>query len=78
MINVFLSHSDKDKKIAADLKSILSKHGIKVFLAHEDIDIGTDWMEEFTKKFKNVMFFTFYFLKIIMLQILLIKRLELH
>ena len=43
-VKIFLSHSDKDKKIASELKSKLSKHGLSVFLAHEDIDGGSDWV----------------------------------
>jgi len=45
-VKVFLSHSDKDKKIAAELKSKLSKHGLSVFLAHEDVDGGSDWVSK--------------------------------
>lgn len=42
-IRAFLSHSDKDKKIATDLKEKLAKYEIDVFLAHVDLDGGTEW-----------------------------------
>lgn len=53
MISVFLSHSDKDKKVAANLKSMLLQHKIKVFIAHEDIDGGTEWMGTLYKEIQN-------------------------
>jgi len=52
-VKVFLSHSDKDKKIAAELKSKLSKHGLSVFLAHEDIDGGSDWVSKLYEEIQN-------------------------
>ena len=52
-VKVFLSHSDKDKKIAAELKSKLSKHGLSVFLAHEDIDGGSDWVSRLYEEIQN-------------------------
>lgn len=50
---IFLSHSDKDKKIASELKSKLSKHGLSVFLAHEDIDGGSDWVSKLYEEIQN-------------------------
>ena len=52
-VKIFLSHSDKDKKIAAELKSKLSKHGLSVFLAHEDISGGSDWMSRLYEEIQN-------------------------
>ncbi len=52
-VKVFLSHSDKDKKIASELKSKLSKHGLSVFLAHEDIDGGSDWVSKLYEEIQN-------------------------
>jgi len=52
-VKVFLSHSDKDKKIAAELKSKLSQHGLSVFLAHEDIDGGSDWVSKLYEEIQN-------------------------
>ena len=53
VIKIFLSHSDKDKKIASELKSKLSKHGLSVFLAHEDIDGGSDWVSQLYGEIQN-------------------------
>lgn len=53
MIDVFLSHSNKDKKIAAELKSILSQYDIQVFLAHEDIDVGEEWLAKLYDEIQN-------------------------
>lgn len=39
-IEIFLSHANKDKKIAKKLADELSKYGLKVFVAHEDIEVG--------------------------------------
>lgn len=50
---IFLSHSDKDKKIASELKSKLSKHGLLVFLAHEDIDGGSDWVSKLYEEIQH-------------------------
>jgi len=52
-VKVFLSHSDKDKKIASELKSKLSKHGLFVFLAHEDIDGSSDWISKLYEEIQN-------------------------
>lgn len=53
MIDVFLSHSNKDKKIATELKSILSHYDIQVFLAHEDIDVGEEWLAKLYDEIQN-------------------------
>lgn len=50
---IFLSHSDKDKKIAAELKSKLVEHDLVVFLAHEDIDGGSDWVSKLYEEIQN-------------------------
>jgi hypothetical protein len=73
---IFLSHSDKDKKIASELKSKLSEYGMSVFLAHEDIEGGTDWMAKLYEEILN--YLSYYLQKIIILQNTLIKNLELH
>ena len=52
-IKIFLSHSDKDKKIASKLKSKLYKYGLSVFLAHEDIDGGSDWVSKLYNEIQN-------------------------
>lgn len=52
-IKIFLSHSDKDKKIASELKYKLSKYGLSIFLAHEDIDGGSNWVSKLYEEIQN-------------------------
>ena len=54
---IFLSHSDKDRKIASELKSKLNKHGLSVFLAHDDIEGGADWMANLYEEIQNCKLF---------------------
>ena len=49
-ISVFLSHSDKDKKIARKFSDELEKHGFDVFVAPDDIEIGEVWMNRLIKE----------------------------
>lgn len=51
--HIFLSHSDKDKKIAMDIKKKLEPRGIYVFVAHEDINGGTYWEDELFSEIQN-------------------------
>ena len=39
----FLSHADKDKIMAEKIAEELKKHHYDVFVAHRDIDPGSDW-----------------------------------
>ncbi len=80
-VKVFLSHSDKDKKIAAELKSKLSKHGLSVFLAHEDIDGGSDWVSKLYEEIQNSKIFIMlltknYHIFLIVQQFLQIQRMN--
>ena len=52
-VKVFLSHSDKDKKIASELKSKLSKYKFFIFLAHEDIEGDSDWISKLYEEIQN-------------------------
>lgn len=52
-IKIFLSHSNEDRKIASELKSKLSKFDISLFLAHEDIEGGVDWMAKLYEEIQN-------------------------
>ena len=52
-IEIFLSHADKDKKIAKRLADELSNYGLKVFVAHEDIVIGDKWESTLFNKIKE-------------------------
>ena len=42
-LEVFLSYSHKDKKIAALTKNLLQILGLKAFMAHDDIKPTTEW-----------------------------------
>lgn len=50
-ISVFVSHSDKEKEIAARLKSGLAS--FDVFLAHQDIAGGSDWTKALYEKMQQ-------------------------
>ena len=42
----FMSHDHRDKEILSELKAIFLEHGIHLFLAHEDISGGEDYIEK--------------------------------
>ncbi len=42
----FLSYNTKDKHIAGKVKRELEKYGIKSFLAHDELDISSEWRDE--------------------------------
>ena len=50
-VNTFLSYADNDKIIAGRLKEKLDD--FDVFLSHEDIHLGDDWLTELQKNIKN-------------------------
>ena len=52
-IETFLSHSNKDKKIARKLADYLRIYGFEVFVAHDDIGIGDEWEEILKEKIKT-------------------------
>jgi len=56
-IETFLSHSNKDKKIARRLADHLRIYGFDVFVAHDDIDIGDEWEEILKEKIKTCRLF---------------------
>jgi hypothetical protein len=47
---VFISHASKEKTIAGTLKDKLQGKGFKVFLAHDDIEGGEEWMKMLYEK----------------------------
>jgi hypothetical protein len=51
-IRAFVSYSNVDKRIAANLKNCLDNLGIEVFLAHEDIRPSEDWQNEILRALK--------------------------
>lgn len=52
-IRAFLSHAHKDRKIGAVLKEKLHSYKIDVFLAHEDIEGGAEWMSQIYDEVQN-------------------------
>lgn len=52
-IEIFLSHANKDKKIAKKLADELNNYALKVFVAHEDIEVGDKWESILFNKIKE-------------------------
>lgn len=53
MIETFLSHSTDDKRVARKISDALAVYGFRVFVAHDDIEIGDEWEEILKEKIKN-------------------------
>lgn len=53
----FLSYSNKDKVLAGQVKAALEKHGLDVFMAHEDIDVSKEWAEEIVRRLDSATLF---------------------
>ena len=50
-LEIFISHADEDKIIAREIADEMEKiDGLNVFVAHENLDPGTDWKNELTRK----------------------------
>lgn len=50
-LEVFISHADENKTQAREVADAIKTHeGINVFVAHEDLEPGTDWKKELTEK----------------------------
>ena len=47
---VFISHSSNDKKIVSEMADYIERVGMKVFLAHIDIEGGVKWKESLHKE----------------------------
>ena len=45
-IRIFISYSSDDKSLAGQIKLMLERYGLSVFLAHDDIPPLRDWQEE--------------------------------
>lgn len=52
-IRVFLSYSSEENELAGEIKDNLEVHGLKVFLAHEDIEPTDEWQEVIIRKLKE-------------------------
>jgi hypothetical protein len=50
---VFVSYSVKDAKLAGSLKRELEKEGLKVFLAHEDVEPTEKWRDKIISDLKS-------------------------
>ena len=60
---IFISHAYKDKREASAIKSRLAKLGLDVFVAHEDIDGGTEWITSLRSNIKKCDIFLVLFSK---------------
>ena len=50
-LEIFISHADEDKKIAREIADQIKQNdGMNVFVAHDDLDPGTNWKEDLTQK----------------------------
>lgn len=52
-LRVFISYSNKDNKVARDIKRAFDDYGINAFLAHEDIDVGQEWRDVILENLKK-------------------------
>jgi hypothetical protein len=52
-IDVFISHASKEKTVAGSLKEKLQQKGFRVFLAHDDIEGGEEWMKMLYEKIQE-------------------------
>ncbi len=52
-IEIFLSHANRDKRIAKKLADELNKYGLKTFVAHENLEIGSKWEANLFNKIKE-------------------------
>jgi len=48
-LEIFISYSHKDKKLAAEISTKLKEFGFETFLAHEYIEVDKDWRLEILK-----------------------------
>jgi hypothetical protein len=54
---VFISYSREDKKLAGELKKAFESFGLEAFVAHDDIESGSQWEAEILKNLENTDFF---------------------
>jgi hypothetical protein len=52
-IRIFLSHSSKDKLLAASIQQELLQYGLEVFVAHSDIHPSEEWQQTILKELKR-------------------------
>ncbi len=52
-LEIFISYSSKDEKLAGKIRDIIKKDSIEVFLAHRDIPLSEEWRNEILKKLET-------------------------
>ncbi len=52
-LRIFLSHSSRDKRLAASIQQELTQYGLEVFVAHSDINPSEEWQETILKELKR-------------------------
>jgi len=52
-IMTFLSYAEEDKIIARNFANALTSYNFEVFVAHDDIPIGTDWDDKLKNEIYN-------------------------
>lgn len=52
-LRLFLSYSNKDKRIAGAIKEAFNHYGMEAFLAHEDIQVGQEWRNTILNNLKD-------------------------
>ena len=56
---MFISHSHEDKEIAMKIKAELEEHGLRSFVAHEDIEPSKEWAKEIVKVARSCRIFIY-------------------
>ncbi len=56
----FMSHHRKDRELLSVLKRVFLNHGIELFLAHEDIPGGEEYIEKIKDELRNCDIFIIY------------------
>jgi hypothetical protein len=52
-MKIFLSYSHLDKNLAGKIKKCLRQYGVKVFLAHDDIEPSEEWADRILEELNN-------------------------
>ncbi len=52
-MKIFISYSHEDRKLAGQIKEKLERYGLKLFLAHDDIEPAEEWVEKIHKELQN-------------------------
>jgi hypothetical protein len=53
-LKIFISHRDKDKKVAEEIKNSLVKFNISAFVAHKDIEVTKEWEKEILRALQSM------------------------